>query len=115
MAQLCAGAMYATRPSFHFISAISESGECPVPKRSRTNSELCAPRRWDRGFESPLLHGRVSREPDFLYLAHLSGALFVDVTPADIRTDQTLCPAMRADQLGQASFGEHRHDLENSS
>jgi hypothetical protein len=24
-------------------------------------------------------------------------------------------PAMRADLLGQVSFGEHRHDLENSS
>ena len=29
--------------------------------------------------------------------------------------DQALCPAMRADLLGQVSFGEHRHDLENSS
>jgi hypothetical protein len=42
MAQLCAGAMYATRPSFHCNSAISESGECPVPKPSRTTSD-CAP------------------------------------------------------------------------
>jgi len=42
MAQLCAGATYATRPSFHCNSAISESGECSGPKPSRTNSD-CTP------------------------------------------------------------------------
>ena len=42
MAQLRAGAMYATRPSFHCNSAISESGECPIPHPSRTTSD-CTP------------------------------------------------------------------------
>jgi hypothetical protein len=36
-------------------------------------------------------------------------------TPADIRQIRHHAPAMRAGLLGQASFGKHRRDLEDSS